>query len=232
MAKNTSHLHNQIKQEIKELVELLKEYVRTRADSIPPKIRNKIKKFIDDALYRESLLVFKDLGQSLFYNLQLYVKARYNYLREIIRYELLMGKKPLFSHKIIFETALQGKFPIGAHAEVLGISYQALIKSLLELKKHTLVLPIKRKKRRIKIPPYVNYIYEKRRIIDYYKDLLLRELQEAGNECPLDYLISPWSRPIPITSITPRILALIQLIKENEINIIFREKTAIIRRGK
>ena len=220
-----------IKREIIETIRLIREYIRNRLESLPSEIRERIERILEEDAYKKALVVYSDIGQNLFHNLQLYIRARYNYLEELLRFGLLSTKKPLFGLKIIFDNALSGNFPASSVVRIQGITWKALAKSIMDIKKHSIVFRSKRvlirKDRRL--PDTLQYIIRKRELINIFEKKLIDEVREADGETCIENLISPTSRPISPDSIMPRIFALLKLLKEEKLKIIEKEGKSLVR---
>ena len=230
MIKMSNQVTRNVKNEIRETIKLIREYLRSYSEYIPSKIQEKIRKFSQNDTYRRSLILHKDLGQSLFHNLQLYVRARYAYLEKLIRSGVISTKKPMFSYKVLFEHAQKGLFPVSQPVQVNGITWAALADSLSVIRKlSSLKIPESRLKKRKKLPEPLSYMVKKTIIINAFKDKIVDELFEARGSCSIDHLLSPLYRPISRNSIKFRILALIHLLKNGRVKIEEDEENILVK---
>ena len=223
-----------IKREIRDIIRLIKEYLSSMSESIPPLIMKKIEKIAQDENYRKTVIEYSELGQSLFHYLQVYVKVRYMYLKKLIELGIISVRKPIFSDTIIFSEALKGNFPFSYPINVLGVSWKALVSSLENLKRYskdvkkTAFLRGKKKK----LPDILEYITEKMRKIKVVKKRILEELDESNQKVPLTALISTLSRPLSTTEAQLRLISILDLLREGSIDILCDDTTWVVRRRK
>ncbi len=227
--KNHNELVRELKKLVQETIRLIKNYLDSYSENIPPLVLRNIVELYKNENYRELLVRKSDIGQSLFTNLQLYVKARHTFLEALITQALASKKRPMFSSKLILDYASRGLFPVTQQVEVKGVSLSGLRKALISLIHRR---EIKSKSRLIKkeiLPEPIRYLIWKREIIGKIKELILREVNIAGGACPVRYLLTRHTRPVNEKAAIYRTIALIQLIRNNALELVKRNNEFIVK---
>lgn len=200
---------------IQETIALIKRYISSFSDDIPPLILRNIITLYQNDDYRKLLVLKNDIGQSLFANLQLYIRARHTYIESLIAQALVSGKKPIFSSKLILDCALKGFFPITQQVQIRGLTLLGLRKSLISLIHQQKIESKSRAIRKRKLPDTIQYMLWKKRALEKVKRNIINEVKASGGDCPVRYLIPGVNKPMSRDTAIYRTIALIQLIRNN-----------------
>ncbi|MHA1589643.1 MAG: hypothetical protein ACTSVA_03440 [Candidatus Njordarchaeales archaeon] len=203
---------------IRDTIRLMREFIETRNEKIPKMITENLRKILERRSLLNLLLNDVELGISFFHTLNLYVRARYNYIEELIRISWLFVEKPLASIKMLFEAIERGKFPLNLPVRVMGVSCKALRDSLRDIffkyydKKRGVW-----KKKISKIPDDIKYLLEKNEILSEVEERMLEQIKNSGAEFAVeDILLTPtlFQRE---DEIKLRVIGLIKMLKDGRL---------------
>ncbi len=218
-----------LKKLVTETSKLIRRYIDNYSDELPKVILSNITEIFQNNEYLKLLVSNSDLGQSFFTNLQLYIRARYAYLEALINKALLSKKKPIFGTKLILDYASKGYFPVSQQINIRGISIEGVRKALISLVHQR---EVKGKSRVINgrtLPNSIQYIIKKRERLRRIREIILSEIKIAGGECPISLMISELNRPISEETMIYRVIALIQLIRNNELEIVKEDNDFVVK---
>ena len=161
---------------IEETIELMREYIKTRDESLSQKISKNLLIIAENDKLRKEIIDKTELGLEFLDVLILYIRVRYNYLISLLM-QSKESKKPLFSNKLIFDFTLSsGAFPISSPVRVLGINVSAMREALLSLRrKYSSISRVKFEEKIIEIAPILSYIKRKRKILEKASRFIVRE---------------------------------------------------------
>jgi len=205
---------------VHETMSLIKRYINSFSEDLPPLILRNIIKLYQNDQYRKLLVSRSDMGQSLFANLQLYVRARHAYIESLIAQALVSRKRSIFGSKLILDYASKGFFPITQQVQIKGLTILGLKKSLISLIHRREIKSESRVIRKRKLPDSIRYILQKKEILGRVKRVILSEVKSSGGICPVRYLLPGSNRPVSRDTAIYRTIALIQLIRSNTLKLI------------
>jgi len=209
----------------------MKEYIKTGAEGLPRIILNNIVDISDNADVRRILIRDTDLGISFFQMLNLYVKARHNYVEQLLQASKVSLNKPLSSIKMVLEAVKREEFPITHIVSIQGFSYEALKEGLeqLILGGQKVRKALKKRLKRV-LPEIVTHLLKKNSFLKKLEETLLNEIIKNEGKCRIEEVVRRRELVQTELEVKLRVIGVLRLLKNGNLLYDYKENIVKVKR--